>query len=202
MANSNAVFDITPQGGDAPEHEDPGVGGLGRADAPNSFTFGEAFSFGGSPAPAPELNLTGLSAGSGTAFMFDLDTGSLPKSAQTGGGASHNLNAEFSMNFDFQQPEQPRLQVPAPGSACCCIILQQSPDTLCWGPGASAAERTCAWPFTRYPFGERLGPCAAAERAREGARLGACCRGDQRQDWCYTCLRCRQGSHRRLTRKV
>jgi hypothetical protein len=122
--DSQNVFDITPQGGDAPEREDPGFGDFGRTGAPNGLSFGKVFSFGSSTAPAAELNLTGLS---GTAGTFDLDAGSLQTSAQTGVGASHwhNHNAEFSVTFDFQQPEQPQLQVGA-GSACQGAVLHHA----------------------------------------------------------------------------
>ena len=122
--DSQNVFDITPQGGDAPEREDPGFGDFGRTGAPNGLSFGKVFSFGSSTAPAAELNLTGLS---GTAGTFDLDAGSLRTSAQTGAGAPHwhNHNAEFPVSFDFQQPEQPQLQVGA-GSACQGAVLHHA----------------------------------------------------------------------------
>ena len=68
--DSQNVFDITPQGGDAPEREDPGFGDFGRTGAPNGLSFGKVFSFGSSTAPAAELNLTGLS---GTAGTFERD---------------------------------------------------------------------------------------------------------------------------------
>ena len=124
MADSQIVFDLMPQGGDAPEREPEatGFGGLSRTGAADGFSHdAPVFSFGSPAAPAPELNLTGSlpCASSGTADLFDLDAGLLPKSAQTGGGASHT--EEFSAGYDFQEPEQPQLQVgkgPLPAMGC------------------------------------------------------------------------------------